>query len=215
LQKHKGVKMHDGAEKFEGARERKRRETLQRIAITGLKLFAEKGYDETTLEDVAAAAVISPRTFFYYFKTKDEILKFWQGSGILDALRPTLLAENTAQSPLDAVENSFLKLCSRYETETSVIVDRIFNSSETLRAGKQTIYFAMEQTVFEVLCELWPEPKRRPELRIVAMVSVGTMRLAKEARRQQDSQRPLAAYIRDSFALLRGQLCGSLEDRRS
>lgn len=107
--------MCDGPEKTEGARERKRRETLQRIAETGLKLFAEKGYDATTLEDVAAAADISPRTFFYYFKTKDEILKFWQGSGILDALRPTLLAEDTRQSPLDAVENSLLQLISRYE----------------------------------------------------------------------------------------------------
>ncbi len=198
--------MCDGPEKTEGARERKRRETLQRIAETGLKLFAEKGYDATTLEDVAAAADISPRTFFYYFKTKDEILKFWQGSGILDALRPTLLAEDTRQSPLDAVESSLLQLISRYESEKSVIVDRIFNSSETLRARKQAIYFAMEQTVFEALCELWPVPERRAELRMVSMMSIGAMRLAMEARRQQDGQRPLAAYLRESFAVLRGRI---------
>jgi len=198
--------MRDGSEKTENARERKRRETLQRIAETGLRLFAEKGYDATTLEDVAAAADISPRTFFYYFKTKDEILKFWQGSGILDALRPTLLAEDTRQSPLEAVENSLLKLISRYESEKSVIVDRIFNSSETLRARKQAIYFAMEQTIFATLCELWPQPERSAELRMVAMVSVGAMRLAMEARRQEDGQRALAGYLRGSFAVLRGQI---------
>src|SRR5271165_4067433 len=180
--------MCDGTKKTEGVRERKRRETLQRIAETGLKLFAEKGYDATTLEDIAAAAKISPRTFFYYFKTKDEILKFWQGSGILDALRPTLLAENSSQSPLDAVENCLLKLIVRYESEKSVVVDRIFNSSETLRARKQAIYFAIEQTVFETLCELWPEPGQRSELRMVAMVSIGAMRLAMETRRQHDGQ---------------------------
>ncbi|MGA7329025.1 MAG: helix-turn-helix domain-containing protein [Rhodomicrobium sp.] len=198
--------MRDGPEKTEGARERKRRETLRRIAETGLKLFAEKGYDATTLEDIAEAADISPRTFFYYFKTKDEILKFWQGSGILDALRPTLLAEDKHQSPLDTVEHCLLKLISRYESEKAVVVDRIFNSSETLRARKQAIYFAMEQMVFETLCELWPEPERRAELRMVAMMSIGAMRLAMEARRQQDGQRALAAYLRDSFAILRGQI---------
>jgi len=115
------------------------------------------------------------------------------------------LAEDTSQSPLDAVESCLLKLICRYETETSVIVDRIFNSSETLRAGKLAIYFAMEQRVFEALCELWPEPGRREELRMVAMVSVGAMRLAKDARRK-DSRLPLSAYLRTSFAVLRGQI---------
>jgi AcrR family transcriptional regulator len=198
--------MDNGPDKMEGVRERKRRETLQRIAETGLRLFAENGYDTTTLEDIAEAADISPRTFFYYFKTKDEILKYWQGSGILDALRPALLSEPVTQPPLEAAENCLLKLMSRYETEKSVIVDRIFNSSETLRARKQAIYFGMEQTIFEALCELWPQAERRAALRMVAMVSVGAMRLAMEARRQQDGSRPLAEYLRESFAVLKGQI---------
>jgi AcrR family transcriptional regulator len=198
--------MDSEPEKPEGLRERKRRETLQRIAEIGLKLFAEQGYDATTLEDVAAAANIAPRTFFYYFKTKDEILKFWQGSGILDVLRPTLLAEPRDQTPLAAVENTLKKLISRYESEKSLIVDRIFNSSETLRARKQAIYFQMEQTIFAALCELWPEEARRAELRMVAMVSVGALRLAMEARRHENGQRPLAAHLHDSFATLRGKL---------
>jgi AcrR family transcriptional regulator len=198
--------MDNAPEKTEGLRERKRRETLQRIAETGLRLFAENGYDTTTLEDIAAAADISPRTFFYYFRTKDEILKFWQGSGILDALRPALLAESISQAPLEAVENTLLKLMSRYETEKSVIVDRIFNSSETLRARKQGIYFGMEITIFEALCELWPQAERRAALRMTAMVSVGAMRLGMEARRQEDGTRPLAEYLRESFGVLKRQI---------
>ena len=66
--------------KKEGLRERKRRETLQRIAEVGLKLFSEHGYEATTLEAIAEAAGIPPRTFFYYFKTKDEVLQFWQAA---------------------------------------------------------------------------------------------------------------------------------------
>ena len=70
----------------EGLRERKRRETLQRIAEAGLKLFVTNGYDATTLETIAEAAGISRRTFFYYFKSKEDILLAWQG-GLIQAIR--------------------------------------------------------------------------------------------------------------------------------
>ena len=69
------------AKKKEGLRERKRLETLRRIAETGLKLFIAHGYEGTTLEAIAEAAGISRRTFFYYFKSKEEVLLAWQGSG--------------------------------------------------------------------------------------------------------------------------------------
>jgi AcrR family transcriptional regulator len=57
-----------------GLRERKRQETLERITAAGLKLFAAQGYEATTLDAIAAEAGISRRTFFHYFKSKDDIL---------------------------------------------------------------------------------------------------------------------------------------------
>ncbi|MGE6036642.1 TetR family transcriptional regulator, partial [Klebsiella pneumoniae] len=57
-----------------GVRERKRRETLRRITDAGVRLFIEKGFDGTTVDEVAAAAGISRRTFFHYFDSKDDIL---------------------------------------------------------------------------------------------------------------------------------------------
>lgn len=194
--------MEQGPLKTESLRARKRRETLRRIAEEGLKLFVERGYDATTLEAVAAAAGISPRTLFYYFKTKDEVLQYWKGTGFVDAFRSILLAELKDQSPLDAVRNTLVKLMSRYETEQSVVVDRILNSTEALRIRKQAFYIEMEQTVFSTLCELWPEPERRPSLRVTAMVAMGVMRLANEARRNDPSGRSLADHLQNGFALL-------------
>ncbi len=194
--------MEEDPTRTEGLRERKRRETRLRIAEEGLRLFVENGYDATTLEAVAAASCISARTLFHYFGTKDEILKFWKNPGFIEALGPTLLAESTDQAPLDAVLSCFLKLISRYETEKSVIVDRILNSTEALRTRKQAIYVTMEQTVFAALRELWPQPERRASLRIVAMMAIGALRLAMEAQRQDSGTRSLADYLRDNFALL-------------
>ena len=192
----------------EGLRERKRRETLQRIAEIGLNLFCEKGYDATTLEAIAAAAGISARTFFYYFKTKDEVLYFWQGTGFLEAIGPVLREESTEQAPLEAVHRCLRKLISRYETEKSAVVDRILNSTEALRARKQVFYGQLEQVIYAALSELWPQPERSSALRMTAMLSVGAMRLALENRRQdaQGPSRSLADFLQDSFALLKAQI---------
>ena len=57
-----------------GLREEKRQQTLKRITQTALGLFARHGYEATTLDMIAADAGISRRTFFHYFKSKDDIL---------------------------------------------------------------------------------------------------------------------------------------------
>src|SRR6476620_8315841 len=111
--------MKDTSTKNEGLRERKKRETLQRIAETGLKLFIAHGYEGTTLEAIAAAAGISRRTFFYYFKSKEEVLLAWQESGFAQALRPTLLNDSADQPPFVAVRNCLSKLAARYVTKDS------------------------------------------------------------------------------------------------
>src|ERR1700676_2502868 len=187
--------MDSASPKKEGRRERKRLETLRRISETGLKLFIAHGYEGTTLEAIAAAAGISRRTFFYYFKSKEEVLLAWQGSGFLNALRPAMLEESPRQAPLDAVRHCLLKLISRYETKESIIVDRLLRSTEALRARKQAIFIEMEEALFAAMRELWPQPQRRTTLRVIAMVSMGAMRLAAEDWRQAGGKRSLADYL--------------------
>jgi AcrR family transcriptional regulator len=193
------------AERPEGLRDRKRRETHQRIADAGLKLFIQNGYDATTLDAIAAAASISRRTFFYYFKSKEDVLMAMQGDGFPQALRPTIQEESPSTPPLQAVRNCVLKLIERYETVESIIIDRLLRSSEALRVRKLALYVEMEQSLFAGMCELWPSSKQTEGLRIVAMAAMGVLRLAMDRWRQDNAKHSLAYYVRQGFDLLEDQ----------
>ena len=68
-------------------RDRKRARTRRMVQAEALRLFADKGYYGTTVEDIADAAAISPRTFFRYFAAKEDVV-VWDGQDLLPAESP-------------------------------------------------------------------------------------------------------------------------------
>jgi hypothetical protein len=61
-----------------GLRERKRRQTRDRLTKVAMELFLARGFEATTLDDIAAAAEISRRSFFHYFASKEDVVLAWQ-----------------------------------------------------------------------------------------------------------------------------------------
>jgi len=189
----------------EGLRARKRRQTRQRIAEAGLRLFLENGFEATTLDAIAAAADISRRTLFHYFDSKEAILLAWK-SGAEEAFRAALAEGSPDVIPLDAIRDAFLTVIGRYETDEAIAIDRLMRSTEALRARKQANYERQEQTLFSALVERWPDPARRPALRLAAMVGVGVLRVAAETWSAEKGRRPLADYLQDAFVNLRTEM---------
>jgi AcrR family transcriptional regulator len=82
-----------------GLRERKKARTRAAIQEHALRLFRERGYNATTVEQIAEAAEISPSTFFRYFSTKEDVV-------VWDDYDPRLIEAFRAQpagiSPIQA-----------------------------------------------------------------------------------------------------------------
>ena len=92
-----------------GLRERKKQQTRERIARVALELFAERGYDETTLAEIAEAADVSPRTIFAYYEGKEDIL-FCEEGVFIDRLREMLEERPPGTTTIDAVREFFASI---------------------------------------------------------------------------------------------------------
>jgi AcrR family transcriptional regulator len=58
----------------QGRRERKKQQTRQALLDAAVKLFRDKGYEQTTTAEIAAAADVASRTFFLHFPAKEDVL---------------------------------------------------------------------------------------------------------------------------------------------
>ncbi|WP_326825681.1 acyl-CoA-like ligand-binding transcription factor [Streptosporangium sp. NBC_01756] len=106
----------------EGLRERKKAKTRRTIQEHALRLFAEQGYEATTVEQIAEAAEISPSTFFRYFPTKEDV-------AVQDAYDPALAAALAAQpadlTPVAAVRATVSAVLEGFpEDEESQVLTR-------------------------------------------------------------------------------------------
>lgn len=189
----------------DGLRERKRRETLQRITDAGMALFIAKGYEATTIDEIAVAAGISRRTFFYYFKSKDDILLSLQsgmGAMIADAVRR---APDTMR-PFDAIREAVVVVCASVPTDDMIVIDRLMRSSEAVQARKQASYVQHEQALLAALRERWPERQSEMALRLVAMLAIGAIRLSTETFHSEGGQRPIEAVLLEAFDALEAEI---------
>jgi AcrR family transcriptional regulator len=113
-----------------GLRERKKQETREALTRAALELFAERGYDETTLAEIAEAAGVSTRTIFAYFPGKEDIL-FCTTQTMLDALAAALADRPAGMDALTALRE-FILSTAHDKTELDQKLGQVIAADPTL-----------------------------------------------------------------------------------
>jgi AcrR family transcriptional regulator len=112
-----------------GLRERKKQQTREALARAGMELFVERGYDATTLAEIAEAAGVSTRTVFAYFPSKEDIL-FASFQTMREALATALAERPGGRDALTTLRDFILS--GHPKTELDRKLERIICSDETL-----------------------------------------------------------------------------------
>jgi AcrR family transcriptional regulator len=163
-----------------GLRERKKERTRQALADAALELFTTKGFDATTIEEIAAAADVSPRTFFRYFSTKEEVL-FGQDIDHERAFAELIAARPAAEAPLEKLRAVFLAETAGYEEDRERLLrrTRVALGTPSLTATALAHKRAQEDTVVAALLAASPDADE-DEIRLVVAVSFAALRVMAE-----------------------------------
>ena len=188
----------------EGLRERKKRETRQLISDIATRLFAERGFDEVTIDEVAAAANVSKMTVFNYFARKEDLL-FDRGKDAQELARAALLGRGSL-APVPALRRLVHDLVDEPHPLVKMNAGvagfwRTVAGSSALRAHTRKLAAELERDLGLMLAESVGAPAGDPVASLIATLLVGTWRVAfREGLRRRRSS--TAAVTREAFVEL-------------
>jgi AcrR family transcriptional regulator len=193
---------------------RKRARTRAALISAALELFERQGYEATTIDEIAAAADVSPRTFFRYFATKEEVaLGDDLGAEIL-----RLLAARPADEPMlesvRLVAAGSLVLVSEEDLDALLRRLRIVYRTPSLRARRWEYQLEMGRISGAMLAERRGLPSDDLGSRVTAAAAFTAVEVAMDHWQQHDGRDELGAVVDAALELL-GDAFGRSSDRRA
>ena len=176
-------------------RQRKRARTRAALIAAALELFERQGYETTTIDEIAAAADVSPRTFFRYFATKEEVaLGDDLGQEIvgLIAARP---AEEPMLESVRRVISDSLTLISADDREALLARLKIVYRTPSLRARRWEFQLEMGRISGAILAERRGLPPDDLGSRVTAAAAFTAIEVAMDHWQQRDGREDLGAVL--------------------
>lgn len=179
----------------EGLRERKRRQTRERISQAAMTLFLEQGFEATTIDQIAEAADVSKRGFFDYFPTKEDVVAAWQDEFAHALLKA--VAERPAKEPLAnvAVEALISTIIDAVNPQT-LAIGKLIGNTPALRARDHLKYAKLEQKLAEALAARAKGKPDQLRIRLLAMSTIGALRVAGQTWNPDQLMTKSPAHIR-------------------
>lgn len=180
-----------------GLRERKKQATRDALRLAALRLAAERGWDQVRVEDIAAEAGVSVRTFSNYFATKEEAL-LATGQQRAERILQALAARPDGEPLWAALTEAIVDGFTGDEGDMRQVV-RI-QSGPLLTDEHLKTYAVIESGVAAaVASRIGADADRDLYPRLVASAVMGAIRVTMEHWRQAGATRSLPAVLRDSL----------------
>ena len=196
-----------------GLRERRRRRTMDAIIDAALALFEDRGYDAVSVEEIAAAAEVSPRTFYRYFPAKEDVL-------VLDpetdaAVRAALAEDRPDEADVDFVARTLIAALTARRPERARRGYRLIQSTPALQARIYQLVWRDQEGIVQAL--LARSTARRPgggpsardaelRARVITVAVSDAIRTGVGAWIQAGQRGPVDKWCQHSLAMLREAL---------
>jgi AcrR family transcriptional regulator len=172
-----------------------------RLQEAALALYGERGFDQTTVAEIAERAGLTKRTFFRYFADKREVL-FWGADALEEAIVTAVAAAPESASPLDAVAAALGATTETFEQRREHAARRqlIISANPELQERELIKLASLAASVAQAL-------RRRgvgdPAAILTAEAGIAVFRVAFERWVDPAGQQPLEQCLRESFEALR------------
>ena len=166
-----------------GLRERKKAKTRLAISNVATKMFIERGFDDVTVAEVAAAADVSVATIFNYFETKEELFLDREGQ-VIEAQRRFILERKAGETITSVLHREFLAAIDAGMPQLmarGASFLRTIEGSSALRARVRLGFEIAEASLAETIAEETEAVAGDPTPHIVAAMLVAIQRTLVES----------------------------------
>lgn len=183
-----------------GLRERNKRERRRRLEDVAIELFERDGFDKTTIEQIATAAGLAPRTFFSYFATKDDLV-LADYTDRLDRILDELDRRPVDEPAWDALRASFAIVAADYQAEAERLRRRftIMATNPSVFARSLQLQAGWEQALAERLATRLDSDADDLTPRLLAAAALAIMRASLQHWLTGRRASPLPTLVQRSF----------------
>jgi AcrR family transcriptional regulator len=185
--------------------EQRKQTAIDVIARTALRLFSRDGFEATSVESIAAEAGCSPRTFYRYFGTKEDVM-FHDLPAVLEQLAADLDAHlAVGVEPWAAVTEALVSFTSRFETDELFPTERmnLWLKEPALRTRYTQYVHKGEHVIASCLCRHRGTTLEQDDLaQLMAVAATGATRVTLLTHRRTHRPRKLAEHLREALGAL-------------
>lgn len=183
-----------------GLREQKKKIARDALAKAALELFSEKGFERTTVDEIALRAGVSRRSFFRYFTSKEEAAFPRQAERVAQ-IRSLLREYDARRNGVPAVRDACMAIARQYVAEKTerLARQRLVDSSNALRAFEQQADLELENSLVEELVGDSKDAVTLRRAKVFAAAVIGLVRVVLREWFDSEATLDLEAVGRTAF----------------